>query len=145
MVINIKLTSTEFENNEKIPKKYTCKGQDVNPPLEIEDIPEGTESLVLIVDDPDAPMGTWTHWVLYNIDPKNKIEENSNPGLQGFNDFDKKNYGGPCPPSGTHRYFFRLYALDKKIQDETGKREDIEKEMQDHIIDKTELIGLFKK
>jgi Raf kinase inhibitor-like YbhB/YbcL family protein len=142
----MELTSKKFENNEMIPKKYSCKGQDVNPPLEIKDIPDGTESMVLIVDDPDAPMGTWTHWVLYNINPKDHIEENSIPGLQAFNDFDKKNYGGPCPPSGTHRYFFRLYALDKKIQDQEGKtREDVEKEMQGHVIDKTELIGLFKK
>lgn len=142
----MKLTSPQFKNKERIPKKYTCEGEDISPPLKIEDIPEQTKSLALILDDPDAPSGTWTHWVVYNITPKNEIKENEVPGKQGVNDFGKKNYGGPCPPSGTHRYFFRLYALDKEIEDKKeSNRNEIEKEINDHIIAKTELIGLYEK
>ncbi len=140
------ITSPEFKNNEMIPKKYSCEGEDINPPFKIENIPENTESLVLILDDPDAPAGTWTHWVLFDIPPKNEIKENEAPGKQGMNDFYKKNYGGPCPPSGTHRYFFKLYAVDKKINKKRGvSRDTIEDEIKDHIIEKAELIGLYKK
>ncbi len=142
----MKLKSSQFKHNGMIPKKYTCEGADINPPLDITDIPENTESLVLILDDPDAPMGTWTHWVVYNIPAQNEIKENDIPGKQALNDFDKKNYGGPCPPSGTHRYFFKLYALDKKInKNNEVTRKEIENEMQGHIIDQTELIGLYEK
>ena len=109
----LELTSSAFKNNEMIPSKYTCQGEDINPELEIKNIPDGTKSLVLIVDDPDAPMGTWVHWVVFNIpNTVEKIKENSMPGVGGINNFGKLNYGGPCPPSGTHRYFFKLYALD---------------------------------
>lgn len=146
LVLDMKLKSDQFKNNGMIPKKYTCEGADVNPPLDITDIPENAESLVLILDDPDAPTGTWTHWVLYNISPQKEIKENDIPGKQALNDFDKKNYGGPCPPSGTHRYFFKLYALDKKIDKYNEvTRKEIENEMQGHIIDQTELIGLYEK
>ena len=142
----MKLKSPQFKNNEPIPKKYSCEGEDINPPLLIEKIPDDTETLLLIIDDPDAPSGTWTHWVVYNIKPKKDIKENEVPGIQGINDFGKKNYGGPCPPSGTHRYFFRLYALDKKIDRKNGEtRKEIEKKMSGHIIDQTELIGLYEK
>lgn len=141
----MKLSSPKFENKELIPQKYTCDGRDINPPLRIKEIPEDTQSLVLIVDDPDAPVGTWTHWVLYDIEPKNEIKENDMPGKQGLNDFDKKNYGGPCPPSGEHRYFFRLYAIDKKIEENDLTRDELESKMKDHIIDKAELIGLYKR
>ena len=100
----LRITSLVFEKNGFIPVKYTCDGDDVNPPLKIEGIPEGTQSLVLIIDDPDAPMGTWDHWVVWNILPVEKIEEDSVPGMEGLNDFNQHSYGGPCPPSGTHRY-----------------------------------------
>ena len=142
----MKLTSPDFENNKMIPRKFTCEGADVNPTLVIEDIPAGTKSLALIVDDPDAPMGTWVHWVVYDIPVVSRIDEDSIPGKQGMNDFRRKDYGGPCPPSGTHRYFFKLYALDKELA--LGERVDkkaLEKAMQGHILDKAELIGLYKR
>ena len=107
------ITSPVFENNGFIPKKYTCDGADVNPQLLIANVPARTKSLSLIVDDPDAPAGTWVHWVVWNIDPQTlEIKEHSVPNgaNQGLNDFSKHNYGGPCPPSGTHRYFFKLYS-----------------------------------
>jgi len=142
----MKLTSPAFKHNEFIPAKYTCQGDDVNPPLVIEDVPEGTKSLALIVDDPDAPGMTWVHWVVYEMPVISKIEENSIPGKQGINDFRKKNYGGPCPPSGTHRYFFKLYALDKKLGLEEGlRKKELEAAMQGHILAECQLIGLYKK
>ncbi|MCM8781826.1 MAG: YbhB/YbcL family Raf kinase inhibitor-like protein [Candidatus Omnitrophica bacterium] len=142
----MKISSPDFENNGFIPKKFTCQGKDVNPSLIIENIPAGTKCLALIVDDPDAPMGTWVHWVVYDIPVISKIEENSIPGKQGINDFRRKNYGGPCPPSGTHRYFFKIYALDAILGLKEGvTKTDLEKAMQGHILDKAELIGLYKK
>ncbi len=142
----MKLWSPEFEHNQLIPEKFTCDGEDINPTLNIEDIPLETKSLALIVDDPDAPMGTWVHWVVFNIPIISKIEENSVPGTQGMNDFRKLGYGGPCPPSGTHRYFFKLYALDCKLNLEEGARKkDVEEAMQGHILAQTELIGLYRR
>ena len=143
---NMRLTSPAFENNKLIPLKYTCQGEDINPALSIEDIPGGTKSLALIVDDPDAPMGTWVHWVVYDIAPVSRIDEDSIPGKQGINDFRRKDYGGPCPPSGTHRYFFKIYALDEELGLEEGvNKKGLEKAMQAHILEKAELIGLYKK
>jgi len=140
------ITSPAFENNKLIPSKYTCDGDNVNPPLNIEGIPEETKSLVLIVDDPDAPMGTWDHWIVWNIPPTNKIEENSIPGTEGLNDFRKHSYGGPCPPSRTHRYFFKVYALDTKLDlDPNSRKKDVEKAMKDHILAKGELVGLYRR
>lgn len=146
---NMKLTSPVFEDNKFIPSKYTCDGENINPPLKISEVPEGAKSLVLIVDDPDAPIGIWDHWILWDISPSiSIIKENSIPkgSVQGENSFGKKPYGGPCPPGGTHRYFFKLYALDKilELSDRTTKKE-LEKEMKNHILDKTELIGLYKR
>lgn len=138
--------SPEFENGKNIPGKFTCDGDDINPTLIIEDIPAGTKSLALIVDDPDAPMGTWVHWVSFNIPVVSRIDEDSIPGKQGINDFGRKGYGGPCPPSGTHRYFFKLYALDNVLDLNEGiKKEALEKAMEGHILDKAELIGIYKK
>jgi len=138
------IKSPVFENKKSIPSKYTCDGDDVNPPLIIEGIPEGTKSLVLIVDDPDAPMGTWDHWIVWNIPLTNKIEENSVPGTEGLNDFRRHSYGGPCPPSGTHRYFFKVYALDTKLNlDSNSRKKDIEKAMKGHLLAQGELIGLY--
>lgn len=142
----MKLSSPEFEHNGFIPKKFTCQGEDVNPTLVIEDIPDGTKSLALIMDDPDAPMGTWVHWVVFNIPVISRIEENSVPGKQGINDFGRLNYGGPCPPSGTHRYFFKLYALDTELDLGEGiTKKELEEAMEGHILQKVELIGLYKK
>ncbi|MCX7771085.1 MAG: YbhB/YbcL family Raf kinase inhibitor-like protein [Proteobacteria bacterium] len=145
----MRITSPAFSNNTLIPKKYTCDGEDVNPPLEFHEVPANAKSLALIVDDPDAPMGTWVHWVLFNIPPNYKgIEENSVPegAIEGINDFKKLKYGGPCPPSGTHRYFFKLYALDSLINLKgTIKKDDLERAMKGHIIEKAELIGLYSR
>lgn len=142
----MKLTSPAFNHNESIPKKYTCQGEDINPPLNIDGVPDGTKSLALIIDDPDAPMKTWVHWVVFNIPVQNKIDENSIPGKQGYNDFGKNDYGGPCPPSGTHRYFHKLYALDTVLNLNEGiTKKELELAMQGHILAKTELIGLYKK
>ncbi|MGC1454812.1 MAG: YbhB/YbcL family Raf kinase inhibitor-like protein [Nitrospirota bacterium] len=147
--VQMKISSTAFENNGQIPKKYTCDGSDVNPPLKLEGIPAEAKSLALIVDDPDAPTGTWVHWVLWNIDPKaTDIKENSVPksANQGMNDFRKHDYGGPCPPSGTHRYFFKLYALDTTLNlGPNVTKSDIESSIKEHILAKTELIGLYKR
>ncbi len=144
--IAMKLESPEFENNGFIPKKFTCQGEDINPALIVEGIPEDTKSLVLIVDDPDAPMGMWVHWVLYNVPVVSRIDENSIPGEQGITDFGTKGYGGPCPPSGIHRYFFKIYALDTELGLKQGPRKkDLEKAMKGHILGKAEMIGLYKK
>ena len=142
----MKLTSPEFGNGNKIPRKFTCEGDDFNPTLIIEDIPAGAKSLALIVDDPDAPMGTWVHWVSFNIPVVSQIDEDSIPGKQGLNDFGRKDYGGPSPPSGTHRYFFKLYALDTVLNLNEGiNKEALEEAMEGNILDKAELIGLYKK
>ena len=147
--VQMKISSTAFEHNRQIPKKYTCDGSDVNPPLKFEGIPAEAKSLALIVDDPDAPVGTWVHWVLWNIDPKTtEIKENSVPksAKQGMNDFRKHDYGGPCPPSGTHRYFFKLYALDTFLNlGPNVTKNDIEFSIEGHILAKAELIGLYKR
>jgi Raf kinase inhibitor-like YbhB/YbcL family protein len=143
------IASPAFKHNGSIPEKYTCDGADLNPPLVIEGAPPGAKSLALIVDDPDAPRGTWVHWVVWGMDPKTKeIKEESVPAgaKQGMNDFRKRNYGGPCPPSGTHRYFFKLYALD--IAPELGPdttKAALEKAMTGHILAQAELIGLYKR
>jgi Raf kinase inhibitor-like YbhB/YbcL family protein len=143
----MKLTSPEFKNGKSIPKRFTSDGADINPALDIEDIPAEAKSLALIVDDPDAPRGTWVHWVLYNIPVTARIEEDSSPGGQGLNDFGEIGYGGPSPPSGTqHRYFFKLYALDTELAlgGRVNKRA-VEDAMEGHIVDKAELLGLYKR
>ena len=142
----MKVTSPEFDNNGYIPPRFTCQGDDINPELVIEDIPQGAQSLALIADDPDAPMGTWVHWVVYDMPVAGRIAEDSIPGKQGNNDFGRYNYGGPCPPSGTHRYFFKVYALDTKLDLEEGvDKKDLEDAMEGHVIASAELIGLYKK
>ena len=142
----MRLTSPDFENNNHIPKKFTCQGSDINPTLIISDIPDNTKSLALIVDDPDAPMGTWVHWVVFNIPVTGRIDENSVPGTQGVTSNGRAGYHGPCPPSGTHRYFFYIYALDTDLDmQETIGKDELEAAMDGHILDKSELIGLYKK
>lgn len=149
VISNMKLTSNVFTNNQPIPAKYTCEGINLNPPLTITGVPENTKSLALIMDDPDAPMGTWAHWTVWNIDPKtSEIAENSVPinSVQGTTSFGKPGYGGPCPPSGTHRYFFKLYALDTILTiPSSSKKEELEKTFAGHVLDKTELIGLYSR
>lgn len=143
---NMKLTSPAFKDNEFIPKRFSGEGEDVNPALVIENIPPGTKSLALIVDDPDAPMGTWVHWLLYDIPVTARIEENTIPGKQGIQSARGVNYHGPYPPSGTHRYFFRIYALDRELGLKEGMgRPELEKAMQGHILGKAELVGLYRR
>ena len=145
----MKISSSAVSHNQSIPAKYTCDGENINPPLQIVDVSSAAKSLVLISDDPDAPMGTWVHWTAWNISPEIKeIAENSVPigAVEGMTSFGDKGYGGPCPPSGTHRYFFKLYALDSILDLPTSaKAADIEKAMKGHILDKTEFIGLYKR
>jgi Raf kinase inhibitor-like YbhB/YbcL family protein len=147
---NMKIASPAFENNTNIPSKYTCDGENISPALLMSDVPEEAKSLALIVDDPDAPAaGGFVHWVVLNIDPaQTKIEENSFPqnSIVGTNSAGQKAFASPCPPSGTHRYFFKLYALDAKLDlASSAKREDVEKAMAGHILDQAELIGLYKR
>jgi len=143
----MELSSVDFTHNTSIPKEFTCQGKDINPTLAIKNTPEQAKSLALIVDDPDAPGGMWVHWVVFNIPPNTAmIQKNSIPGIQGVNDFRRQNYGGPCPPSGTHRYFFKLYALDQMLELKAGiNKRQLEKAMEGHILQQSELIGLYKK
>ncbi|OGG91972.1 hypothetical protein A3H03_00705 [Candidatus Kuenenbacteria bacterium RIFCSPLOWO2_12_FULL_42_13] len=144
----MQLTSQDFQNNDFIPDKFTCRGEDVNPNLEISAVPAEAKSLALIVDDPDAPAGDWVHWLVWNIAPKTKtITADSVPegASQGTADFGKPGWGGPCPPSGTHRYFFKLYALDSMLDlRASNRKKDLEAAMQGHIAAKTELVGLVE-
>ena len=143
----MKISSPSFQDHQPIPKKFTCQDQDMSPELVIEGTPKEAKSLTLIVDDPDAPMGIWVHWVVYDIPPATqKIAESAVPGKQGINDFHKINYGGPCPPSGVHRYFFKVYALDTMLNLPEGKsKKDIEQAMNGHILVKAEFVGTYKK
>lgn len=147
--ITMKISSSAFQAQQNIPVKYTCDGQNINPPLSFANVPNGTQSLVLIVDDPDAPSGTWTHWTLWNINPQIAgIDENSvSPGaVQGKTSFGKPGWGGPCPPSGTHRYFFKLYALDANLNlSDSADAQGLQDTMRDHIIESAELIGLYSR
>ena len=142
----MELTSPAFKHNDFIPSSYTCDGQDINPPLGVKGIPSGAKSLALIVDDPDAPAKTWVHWVVCDISVVTEIKENSIPGTQGINDGQQIGYGGPCPPSGVHRYFIKIYALDTLLNLQAGvNKKTLEKAMQGHILDQAELIGLYKR
>jgi Raf kinase inhibitor-like YbhB/YbcL family protein len=142
----MKIQSPQFKDSELIPPKFTCDGQDINPELIIENIPEETKSLALIVDDPDAPMGTWVHWVVFDILPAARVPENSIPGKQGVNSAGGRSYHGPCPPSGVHRYFFKAYALDAKLNLREGiNKAQLEEAMQGHILVQAQLMGRYKK
>jgi Raf kinase inhibitor-like YbhB/YbcL family protein len=145
----MKVTSSAFQEGGNIPSKFTCDGADVNPALRFEGAPAETKSLVLIVDDPDAPVDLFTHWLVWNIDPKaSEIAENSAPGgaVQGTNDFPKKGYGGPCPPSGTHRYYFKIFALDQTLGLKPGaKRAEVDAAMRGHVVAQGELMGRYSR
>jgi Raf kinase inhibitor-like YbhB/YbcL family protein len=145
----MKVTSSAFQEGGNIPSKFTCDGADVNPALRFEGAPAEAKSLVLIVDDPDAPVGLFTHWLVWNIDPKtSEIAESSAPGgaVQGTNDFPKKGYGGPCPPSGTHRYYFKIFALDQTLDLKPGaKRTEVDAAMRGHVIAQGELMGRYSR
>jgi Raf kinase inhibitor-like YbhB/YbcL family protein len=141
----MRISSPAFRHGERIPRQYSRFGEDKSPPLRIEDVPVEAKSLVLIVDDPDAPSGTFTHWMVFDIDPKTEdIGEDHAPesGRQGINDYGETQYGGPQPPSGEHRYFFRLFALDKELDLPRGSERDvIEEAMDGHVIAQAELMG----
>jgi Raf kinase inhibitor-like YbhB/YbcL family protein len=151
----MELTSTAFTNGAAIPAKHTCDAKDVSPPLKWSGVPAGAKSLVLIVDDPDAPVGTWVHWVLYGLPvtatelpeglPKSQYVAGG--ARQGLNDFKRLGYGGPCPPPGKpHRYFFKLYALDAALDLKPGlKKQDLEAAMQKHILAQAELMGTYQR
>lgn len=149
----IQLSSPVFKEGQTIPKRYTCDGEDVSPQLSWKDVPAGTKSLALIVDDPDAPVGTWVHWVIYDIPPSlNGLQEGTPKtpavdgiGVQGVNGFRKVGYGGPCPPKGSsHRYFFKLYALDQLIGlPARASKADVEKAMKGHILAQGQLMGIY--
>ncbi len=142
------VTSSAFENNNLIPRKYTCQGEDISPPLAIDGIPQETVSLVLIMDDPDAPVGTWDHWVMWNLPVVPEIAEDSMPSgaVQGVNSWGRNDYGGPCPPSGTHRYFFKVYALDIALDLlDSSNKHAVEAKMEGHILEQGTLIGLYEK
>jgi Raf kinase inhibitor-like YbhB/YbcL family protein len=143
----MKITSQAFTNGGTIPDKYTMYGENKVPPLHLEEVPDKTRSLALVVDDPDAPNGTFNHWILFNMDPKlHDIREDSVPVMatQGRNDFGEMEYDGPKPPSGEHRYFFRAFALDTVLPLPRGsQRPELEREMKDHIIDSATLMGKY--
>jgi Raf kinase inhibitor-like YbhB/YbcL family protein len=144
-VKELSVKSEAFQNNQRIPFKYTCDGEGINPPLKINGVPSETKSLVLILEDPDAPSGRFTHWLVWNISPQGEIFENSLPGVQGTNSSGRTSFAKPCPPSGTHRYIFKAYALDTELNlDEGSSRQDLERAMQNHVIAKGELTGLYR-
>jgi len=152
--MDIQMTSSAFAESGMIPPKYTCDGQDVSPPLKWESVPEGTRSIALICDDPDAPMGTFVHWVLYNVPadvrelPENVPAEAtlSNGAKQGTSDFGTTGYGGPCPPGGTHRYFFKIYALDAPVELSAGAtKAELLGAMEGHILAQGRLMGKYKR
>jgi Raf kinase inhibitor-like YbhB/YbcL family protein len=144
----MKITSSAFQQGGSIPSKFTCDGADTSPPLQIQEIPPATKSLALIADDPDAPSGRFTHWIVWNISPQTStIAEGSAPkGVPGTNDFGKSGYGGPCPPSGTHRYFFKVFALDRELDlPAGGKRSQLDAAMKGHVIAQSELMGRYSR
>ena len=152
--MKIILKSSAFKNEGMIPSKYTCDGPDISPPLQWENIPPGTKNISIICDDPDAPMGDWVHWVLYNLPPETKeLPENfpddetlQDGTRQGITDFGRTGYGGPCPPTGTHRYFFKIYALDTKFDfAHIADKKSLLANMKGHILAQGQLMGKYKR
>jgi len=148
------LTSPTFVHGEPIPRKYTCDGEDISPPLRWSDPPQGTQSLALIADDPDAPVGTWVHWVLYNLPAETRGLPEAVPpdadlpdgSRHGRNSWRRLGYGGPCPPSGTHRYFFRLYALDTVLDlVASASKKQLLRAMERHVLAQAELMGVYAR
>ena len=152
--MSLSITSTAFKQGERIHSKYTCDGSDVSPGLEWSDVPDSTRSFTIIADDPDAPVGTWIHWVFYNISGETRTLPEAVPpdanlpdgSRQGKNSWGRLGYGGPCPPGGTHRYFFKLYALDTVLELPSGvSKDDLLKAMKGHILAEAELMGLYSR
>jgi len=144
--VTLIIGSTAFASRDFIPLKYSCEGENISPPVTVANIPTGTKSLALIVDDPDAPGGTHDHWIVWNIPPIETIGENTIPGTVGKNSSGRLKYDGPCPPSGVHRYYFKVYALDTMLGIKAGSdKKTLENAMKNHILGEGELIGLYKK
>ncbi len=150
----MEIFSPEFQPGDPIPRKYTCDGTDISIPLGWKKVPEGTKSLAVIMDDPDAPMGTWVHWVIYNIPATAKGLQENQPhsemlkdgSMQGINTGKQTGYSGPCPPGGVHRYFFKLYALDMMLPVKAGlTKEGLLEAMQSHIIEETQIFGTYQR
>jgi Raf kinase inhibitor-like YbhB/YbcL family protein len=150
----MKVESAAFKEGQPIPRQYTCDGINISPPLEWSGVPKSAKTIAIVADDPDAPGGTWVHWVLYNLPAENiglvenvpVNEELRAGGFQGKNDFGKPGYGGPCPPSGTHRYFFKVYALDTDLPLKAGAtRADVDKAIQGHIVAQAQLMGTYQR
>jgi Raf kinase inhibitor-like YbhB/YbcL family protein len=138
--------STAFADNGHIPPKYTCDGENSNPPFEISNIPEETRSLAIIMEDPDAPGGLFIHWLLWNVSPEESIAEKTNQGVSGMNDFGKTGYGGPCPPSGSHHYYIKVFALDKELTIAGGENKaSLLEHMAGHILATGELVARYKR
>lgn len=143
--IELALTSSAFAYGANIPEKYSCDGEDINPPLTIGNVPESAKSLALLLEDPDAPGGTYDHWVVWNIPADHlRIAENSVPGTEGANSFGKKSFGGPCPPDGRHRYFFRVYALNTELElDSSSDKSALLMAMDGKVLATGELMGTY--
>lgn len=140
------ISSPAFQNNEMIPAKYTCDGLNISPPLDIEQIPKDAKSFVLIVDDPDAANGPFVHWIVWNIPVKHHLHENEVHGIEGLNDSNQHHYSGPCPPRGTHRYYFKIYALDSLLElPPDTRKETLEQTMSEYIVAFGELIGIYQR
>jgi hypothetical protein len=143
---NLVISSAAFENEGMIPSEYTCDGRGINPPLKIGNLPAGTKSIALIVEDPDAPNGTFDHWIQWDIPKTTTIRENSNPGTSGMNGKGKTGYYGPCPPSGIHRYYFHVYALDTLLRLEPGhNKQHLKNAMKSHILAEGSIMGKYTK
>lgn len=142
----MRVSSEAFASRQSIPRKYTCDGENVNPPLNIDQIPKEAVCLAIIVEDPDAPINTWIHWIAWNIPVTHRIDEHTARGVEGLNDFCKHFYCGPCPMSGTHRYLFKVYALDSLVHlPPSTRKSQLEKAMAEHIIGYGELMGVYKR
>ena len=150
----MQITSSAFREGEAIPRKYTCDGEDVSPPLSWSGASEGTESIALISDDPDAPMGTWVHWVIYDLpagvtslpEGVESVERPQVGGIHGITDFRRLGYGGPCPPSGTHRYFFKLFALDNVMDlPASATKKKLLQAMKGHILAEAQIMGTYSR
>ena len=140
----MKLTSPSFGNNGYIPDKFSCHGEEISPELLIEDIPDNTKTLALLMADPDAPSGAWTHWIVYNIPVVSRIQEATAPGEEGLNSSGKAAYDGPCPPWGVHHYIFKIFALDTELKfNKPPDRKAFEKTIEGHVIEEAQLTGLF--
>ncbi|MGN6436278.1 MAG: YbhB/YbcL family Raf kinase inhibitor-like protein [Agriterribacter sp.] len=144
--LQLNVSSEAFAHEEEIPVKYTCNGEGINPPLDISNIPDETQTLALIVEDPDAPGGTYDHWIVWNIDPVSVLKENFSPGISGSNSAGKTGYHPPCPPDGTHRYYFHVFALDVAFDLAPGaSREELQQLMEPHILAKGTIMGRYGK